>query len=300
MTGVQTCALPILPISNGEYKNGIWVSSDKTLINKKFISFSDIINNGLPDIEYKVLFNPQMLEFLNKYKTDLKTQNTPEATYIIENLYRLPYAMKEDTPYTYLLEKIYNHLKAMYQEIHTTKQENIVKNVNEQKRLLINRKVHDLDSFKNKIKEIYMSKEYPEDWTWEQLRKFCKQLGISSSATFKEELINKLEIYFNIIDKNPISRTEFLSKSYKDKGTGSWTLAELVDIADDLDIEFYEDSTRKELYDLIDKYFVAQESPKRKYTLEDSTTEDSTTTEDEAINEALNEAIDMFKKQRIE
>ena len=121
--------------------------------------------------------------------------------------------------------------------------------------MLSKRQNFNIDSVIDKIREKYISIDYPEDLPLDKLKKFCEQLELNKSGT-KSELINRIELKLKLIDP-VLTQTTFLSKSYK--GKNSWTLQELNDFADELDIELYTDSTKGDIYDLINDYFLDQE-----------------------------------------
>lgn len=283
---VEKMDVHLTPVGKGHYKNNVWVPYDKTLHNKKLITFTDIMNNGIPSEEYRVLFNPRLIEIIKKYEVEFQHND-----YILNNLYRLPFAMKESPDITEFKD-IYNELVELQESIKEYKNSNRLKNSIKLENSMRNRFEQEEDSVKNKIKEKYMTKEYPEDWTLKQLKEFCEKLSISKTATTKDTLIDKLDKYFGIIDPDTLTYHEFLKKSYK--GKNSWTLVELEEMADSLDLEFYEDSTREEVYELINEYFYAKE-PKTKRYISD-TKQDDEQNESE-IETSLNEAIKLIKNQ---
>lgn len=291
---VEKMDVHLRPIGKGVYKDGLWVPYDKTLHNRKFITFTEIMNDGIPDKEYKILFSPGLIEIVKKYKIELqKSEKSDYNVHIVNNLHRLPFAMKE-FPEVKEFQDIYNEFIKVQESIKQDKASKRLEKLTKFENSMKNRVKQKEDSVKNKIKEKYMSKEYPEDWTLTQLKEFCEKLNISKNATTKDLLIDKLDKYLGIIDQDILTYHEFLKKSYK--GKNSWTLTELEEMAEELDLEFYEDSTREEIYELINEYFYAKEQ-KTKRPIKETTTQQEDESEIESL---LNESIQMMKKQRLD
>lgn len=237
---------------------------------KKFITLNDILKNGLPSEEYKIIYKPGVFDTVNSKITnqldtlDPSSEDYNSLQFIKRNLLRIPYALREATKDS----TDYNNLKMVYDQLinslnnlNNQKADKITQNKINKEKLLDSRKNITTHSVIDKIREKYTKIDYPEDLPLDKLKKFCEQLELKKSGT-KEELINRIELKLKLIDP-VLTQTTFLSKSYK--GKNAWTLQELNDFADELDIEVFEDSTREEIYTLINDYYLDQE--KKFYTV---------------------------------
>ena len=173
-------------------------------------------------------------------------------------------ATKDSTDYNNL-KTVYDQLINSLTQLNKSKSDKITQNEINKQQLLNSRKNITTHSVIDKIREKYTKIDYPEDLPLDKLKKFCEQLELKKSGT-KEELINRIELKLKLIDP-VLSQTTFLSKSYK--GKNSWSLHELENMAEELDIELFEDSSKEEIYTLINDYYLDQE--KLMYTISGET-----------------------------
>ena len=259
-----------IPLGKGTYVNNNYIhyNKDNDLSLKKFITLNEIINNGLPTKEYKIIYNPEIFnDIFHKVNVNISNQlesldknsnDYVSLQFIKRNLLRIPYALREITKDS----SDYNNLKIVYDQLisaldnfNKSKTEKIEQNLLKKNKINDNRKHIISYSTIDNIREKYTSIEYPENLPLDKLKKFCEQLELKKSGT-KEELIHRIELKLKLID--PVfTQTQLLSKSYK--GNNSWTLHELETIAEDLDIGFLQDSSKEDLYNLINNHFIDQE-----------------------------------------
>jgi hypothetical protein len=231
---------------------------------KKFITLNDILKNGLPKQEYKIIYNPGVFNTVQSNLSshlntlDPNSDDYASLQFIKRNLLRIPYALrdatKNSTDYKNL-KIVYDQLINSLNQLNNQKADKITQQENQKQRILENRKNFNTHSVIDKIREKYTKIDYPENLPLDKLKKFCEQLELKKSGT-KEELINRIELKLKLIDP-VLTQTTFLTKSYK--GKNSWTLPELENMAEELDIELFEDSTREEIYHLINDYYLDQE-----------------------------------------
>ena len=259
-----------IPLGKGTYENNNYIhyNKDNDLSEKKFITLNEIINNGLPTKEYKIIYNPEIFnDIFDKVNVTISNQlesldknsnDYVSLQFIKRNLLRIPYALREtsqDSSDYKNLKIVYDQLISALNNFNKSKTEKIEQNSLKKNKINDNRKHIISYSTIDNIREKYTSIEYPENLPLDKLKKFCEQLELKKSGT-KEELINRIELKLKLID--PVfTQTQFSSKSYK--GKNSWTLHELETMAEDLDIEFLQDSSKEELYNLINNHFLDQE-----------------------------------------
>jgi hypothetical protein len=276
-TTTQNLPMEFYPLGEGIYENNTWIPRDKSNDNRKIISFNEIIRNGLPNeiirngnIEYKIkiIFKPEILQILTRIKNEIDnkmlTANKNDKIhlkYIKNNLQRLPYALKESTGEKQkYLNFIYNQLLEEMKVINNRKQDKIDSIIIHNELMKTKRNVVNTDSKFQKILEKYEEIDYPEDLSLAKLQKICEELKCKKSGT-KQELIHRIEMKLGLIEP-VLTRSKFLAKGYKNiKGVKKeiWTLPELVEMADELDIDIFEDSTKEEIYEKINDYFISQE-----------------------------------------
>lgn len=288
-----------IPLGKGTHDSlNKYIPYDKNndISEKKFITLNEILKYGLPTKEYKIIYNPEVFDIVNlKISNKLKSLDKNSDDYISlqfikRNLLRIPYALREATKDS----SDYNNLKIVYDQLISSlndfnklKMEKITQNTLKKNKIIDNRKNIITDSIIDKIRERYISIDYPEDLPLDKLKNFCEQLELKKSGT-KEELINRIELKLKLID--PVfTQTQFLSKSYK--GKNSWTLNELETIAEDLDIELLEDSTKEEIYNLINNYF--QDQVKLLYTV---TGETNVYTPDQIMDDSQLRKLQIHQK----
>jgi hypothetical protein len=254
----------LIPVGRGFYdnlKNYIPYDKNNDPNIKKFITLNDIVKNGLPEKEYKIIYNPGVFDTvqsnLSNHLNTLEPNSDDYASlqFIKRNLLRIPYALREatkDSTDYKNLKIVYDQLINSLNQLNNQKADKITQQENDKQKILANRKNIKTHSVIDKIRDKYTSIDYPEDLPLDKLKKFCEQLELKKSGT-KEELINRIELKLKLIDP-VLTQTTFLSKSYK--GKNSWTVQELNDFADELDIELFEDSTKEEIYHLINDYFL--------------------------------------------
>jgi hypothetical protein len=257
----------LIALGKGTYDNqNNYIPYDKIndTNSKKFITLNDILKNGLPSKEYKIIYNPGVFNTINeKITNQLNTldKNSDDYTslqFIKQNLLRIPYALREATKGS----TNYNNLKTVYDQLmmstnsfNTTKSDKLSQNEIKKQKMLDSRQHIITHSVIDNIREKYTKIDYPENLPLDKLKKFCEQLELKKSGT-KEELIHRIELKLKLIDP-VLTQSTFLSKSYK--GKNSWTIQELNDFADELEIELFEDSTKEEIYHLINQYFLDQQ-----------------------------------------
>lgn len=260
----------LTPLGQGHTESNTYIPYDKynDITRKKFLTFNEIFKDGLPEKEYKILYNSKIREILNKAQADINTKlattekNSDDYNnleFIKKNLLRLPYAMRNTSPDS----ENYHNMKIIYDQLVSR-----LSNINNEKEILVqsikqtkdrineNRKNFKMDSVIDKIREKYEKIDYPEELPLAKLKEFCEKLELKKSGT-KEELVNRIELKLQLREEPIVTYTQFQSKGYK--GKNAWTLQELEDMAEQLDIILYEDSSREDIYQEINEYFIYNE-----------------------------------------
>lgn len=263
----QSITTEFIPLGKGirdTLNNYIPYDSVKDPNNREFITLNEIIKSGLPSKEYKIIYKPGILDSVkSKIINQLNTLDSDSDDYISlqfikKNLLRIPYALRDatkDSSDYKNLKIVYDQLINALNQLNKLKSDKITEKENKKQKLLDSRKNISTHSIIDKIREKYIKIDYPEDLSLDKLKKFCEQLELKKSGT-KEELINRIELKLKLIDP-VLTQTTFLSKGYK--GKNSWSLQELENMADELGIELFEDSSKEEIYNLINDYYLDQQ-----------------------------------------